>query len=427
MTKLCKRRREFLKRSAGAAATLAVPGLVTWGCGGSSGGGKDGYLDAVINDVMGEAAGDGIGGDATPETSLPETGVVRAALGDKLTDITRLGMEAAKSLGIVGDAFTGSTVFIKPNFVTFGLEMFGVAFDPGIGECTKPELVAAVAEQCLEAGAARVVIGEGAQKASWEWNEAYFIPGNDIGGTVNLAEAVERLQGIYGDDRVELQCLNLVNEWLPVPSSSDADNVKDGVFVAKAFHEADHVISMPVIKTHQWAIMTASMKNYVGLVDINAHGNSISRSCFHTAYRGKTVHGVDDAGVSGGFVDIHKWRLDEGKEDFTIVDGTICMEGSGPHSAPVNDGQTIHMKDRNAAGQYFVLASNDFVAADVFCSQIIGIPEKDIKSLRMCRHLEIGAMDNARLDGASLDEIKIADWLPPVIKEESFFEPLCNK
>ena len=422
MTKLCKRLREFLKKSAGAGLTLAVPGLVTWGCGGS-GGGSDAFLDRAVADVLSEATGL----DAVPETSLPQAGSVYASLGDKLTDIARLGLEAAQSLGISGNALTGSTVFIKPNFVTFGLEMFGVAFDPGIGECTKPELVAAVAEQCLEAGAAKVVIGEGAQKNSWDWSEAYFLPGNDISATVNLAEAVERLETIYGEGRVELQCLNQINEWMPIPSSSDGENVKNGVFVAKAFYEADHVISMPVIKTHQWAIMTASMKNYVGVVDSDAHGNKISRSCFHTAYRGKTVHGVDDAGVSGGFVDIHKWRQEEGKEDFTIVDGTICMEGSGPHSAPVNDGITIHMKDRNAAGQYFVLASNDFVASDVMCSKIIGIPESQIKSLRMCRHLELGAMDNASLHGASLAEIKIPDWAPPVPKEESFFEPICPK
>ena len=365
--------------------------------------------------------------DAASEIILPDTGVVFADLAAQLTDIPRLGMEAAKRLGITGSSLAGSTVFIKPNFVTFGLELFGVAFDPSVGECTKPELVAAVAEQCLAAGAAKVVIGEGAQKESWAWTEATFIPGNDIGGAVNLFEAVERLKGTYGDGKIELQCLNQVNEWLPVPSSSDADNVKDGVFVAKAFHEADHVISMPVLKTHQWAIMTAAMKNYVGLVDIYTHGNAISRSCFHTAYGGKTIHGVEDAGVSGGFVDIHKWRLDEGKEDFAIVDGTICMEGSGPHSAPVNDGITIHMRDRNAAGQYFVLASNDFTATDTICSQIIGIPERDIKSLQMCRNLQLGAMDKAYVHGASVDELKIADWKRPEPRTEDYFNPLCSK
>jgi len=360
--------------------------------------------------------------DAAREASA----TVHAILGSELTEIYDMGLLAAQSLGFTGSALAGATIFIKPNFVTLGLEMFGVNFDPTVGECTKPELAAAVAEQCLAAGAARVVIGEGAQKDEWDWSELYFIEGNEIGGAKNLLAAVDLLKTTYGDDKIELQCLNAVDEWQLVPSVSPDENLSEGIYVAKAFAEADHVISLPVMKTHQWALMTGAMKNYIGLAPTKQHGNGMSRCKLHLGYMGVACHGIEDAGVSGAFIDIHKWRVDSGKEDFAIVDGTIAMEGDGPHSAPVNDGKTIHLKERNSAGQYFLLASNDLVAADVIISQLQSIPMMDIKGLQMAAHLGLGAVDDIALKGASVDELKVTDWLKPNLKGEDYFESFCK-
>ncbi len=420
MSKLC--RRKFLKRGSSAALALMCPGLIQLGCdGGADGAPADlaGGLDTLPPEDL-------LTGDVAEEIVRRAGATIHATLGQSVSDFYQMGIDAAKSLGFTGTNLKGATVFLKPNFVTLGLEIFGCQFDPAVGECTKPELVAAVAEQCLAAGAGKVIIGEGAQKSWWEWDVLRFNEGTEIGGATNLLAAADRLKTTYGDDRLELVCLNQADQWTALPSGSSHENMKDGLFVSTAFADADHVISMPVMKTHTFAKMTAAMKNYVGVISSNIHGNGISRCWAHLGYKDDTVHGVEMAGISGGFMDIHKWRMDEGHEDFAIMDATICLEGTGPHTAPVNAGLTIHTKDRNAAGAYALLASNDLAANDLVASQLMGLPEADVKALRMARNIGLGELDAVHLKGASIDELKISDWLPPEMEGEDYFEFVCK-
>lgn len=421
-------RRELLKRGAASlTAGLALPGLLQAGCSGSSGGKGDATTAedvASTTDAVSEAAtgdeGDAAG-DGTAADAVQYAAIVHAVLAESLTELPDMGRKAAVALGFVDGALAGKTVFIKPNFVAIGMEVFGCGFDANTGECTKPELVLGVARQCLEAGAKKVVIGEGSQTMTWDWATVKFVTGNDFEGTTDLQAAAEWLKKQYGDDRVELICLNGADDWKKVPSASPHENVKDGISVARAVLEADHVISMPVIKTHQWALMSGSMKNWFGAASINIHGNGISRCKLHVAYDGVACHGLDDAGVSGAFIDIVKWRKVNGFRDYAIVDGSICLEGSGPHKAPVNDGKTILMKDRNRAKRFFVLASDDMVAADATIAGIIGAPVDTVKALRMAKHLDLGATEGIGIEGATLDDLKVADWIQPVIQPESYF------
>jgi uncharacterized protein (DUF362 family) len=120
-----------------------------------------------------------------------------------------------------------------------------------------------------------------------------------------------------------------------------------------------------------------------------------------------------------------KWRKDNGYKDFAIVDGSICLEGSGPHMAPVNDGRTIHMKNRNTAGRYFALAGNDLVAIDTTVAAIINIPAADIKALQMARFLELGEMDDIGMVGSTVADLRVADWMQPVMQNEDYFKGFC--
>lgn len=417
-------RRTFLKTGAGATAALLAPAVLPR-CATSSSDPDD------TSDLLGDAVPPDAAGDTASDVAevVPEApGTVHAVLGTSLTALYAMGREAAERVGIVPGALEGKTVFIKPNFVALGMEMLGCGFDPNTGEVTKPEIVAAVAEACLVAGAAKVTIGEGAQTQKWEWSQVRFVDGNDVEGATDLGAAVAHLQEVYGAARLELQCLNDVNDWVPVPSSSDNVNVKDGIFVARAFAEADHVVSIPVLKTHQWALLTASMKNYVGVVSSAAehHGNKISRCKLHLAYATATCHGIENVGVSGAFVDIHKWRQDTGHQDYAILDATIALEGNGPHKKPVNDGRTLHVKDRNAAKSYFLLAGRDFTAVDSLASRIIGLEPDAITSLRLCRNLGLGRIDDVPLVGATLDDLKVADWMQPTLKSEDYFAGFCK-
>jgi len=408
-------RRDLLKRgAAGVAAVIAAPALLnTLGCDS----GKSAGADLVTGDVPGDVPAD--------VPAVVHAATVYAVLGSALTELHDMGMQAALQLGFTGTALAGKTIFIKPNFVALGMEAFGCGFDANTGEVTKPEIVLGVAEQCLKAGAAKVIIGEGSQEESWDWTTVTFVDGNNVGGATNLLDAVNLLLATYGAGKVELVCLNAVKEWQVVPSSSTSDLVKDGISIGKALALADHVISIPVIKTHQWAKMSASMKNFFGAASIDLHGNGVSRCKLHVAYDGIPANGLDDAGVSGAFIDIVKWRKASGYQDYAVIDGTICLEGSGPHKAPVNDGRTIHMKDRNAIGKYFLLAGSDLVAVDTTVAGVIGIPATEIKALQMTRFLKLGEMDDIGIVGATLADIKIPDWLPPEMQSEDYFKGFC--
>lgn len=385
-------RREFLKTGVGVTAAVVAPTFLNLGC-------------------------DKGGADSAP--------TVHAIVGSELTELFDMGMQAAHAAGIRGTALAGATVFIKPNLVALGMEIFGCGYDPTTGECTKPEIVAGVAEQCLKAGAARVTIGEGAQAEAWDWRDVVFLPGTTIAETTNLGDFVASLNARYGAGRAELVCLHEADLWDAIPSSSSAGHLADGIFVGQAFARADHVISIPVIKTHQWALMSGAMKNLFGVASIHKHGNGISRCKLHTGYDGIPCHGEADAGVSGAFVDIVKWRREQGFQDFAIVDGSICLEGDGPHKAPVNNGLSIHMKARNAAGRYFVLASDDMVAADATIAALINIPWTDVKALRMAQFLGLGAIEDVVLKGATVEGLRIADWARPEIRPESYFKGFC--
>ncbi|MHC4518700.1 MAG: hypothetical protein ACYTAS_08950 [Planctomycetota bacterium] len=90
---------------------------------------------------------------------------VAAIRGDNLDAMTRDALDALGGIRTV--VKKGETVFIKPNFVTIPWANDNRCFHAG--ECTKPEIVIAVMEECLKAGAAKVVVGEGSHLPTFDW------------------------------------------------------------------------------------------------------------------------------------------------------------------------------------------------------------------------------------------------------------------
>lgn len=371
-------RRNFLKITAGSCASLALSGIS--GC------------DTLTGPTK-----------------------VHAFLAGELSEIYDLCKQAINTLGITKNSMKGATVFIKPNLLTFGQHKF----NPENGVCTKPELAIAAAEMCLEAGAAKVIIGEGAGGIRWDWQEASFCQGNEIYGATNTKAAADYLNSKYGDSKVELLCLNEVDEWKFVASSSDAPLMRKGLVIAKSFEEADHVISIAPPKSHVYAYYTGALKNYFGVVSSLHMGFRAGRTAAHRAYIDATCGGVEKIGVTGAFMDIHRWRMDEGKIDFTILDCTIGMEGNGPEL--ITGGTTIDHKERNPIGKYSLLACTDLVAADTIGAKILNFSLDDIKQFAVARNWGIGEIDNVELVGAALEDLVISDWKKPTLISEEMF------
>jgi uncharacterized protein (DUF362 family) len=377
-------RREFVKLGSGACLAIGAPSIL--GCGGDE--------EPII------------------ASAEPHEATVHAILGDGLGDLYRMGGDAAQALGInAGRKLSGARVFIKPNLFISGMGFD--AYMPETGMYTKSEILVGIAEQCLLAGADKVTIGEGAHGRSWEWTEMKFFEGNTVLQKRNLAEAVERLRATHPGQEVELLCLNAADEWEHIPSCSDHEIMQEGLMIARSYWEADHAISVPVMKTHMWSDVTCSMKNLVGVTPLKPpYATTSMRDRVHTAYASAKSGGFEKTGIAGCFTDICKWRKEARKEDFAIIDCSIGIEGNGPMLTP-RAPNVVDTKERTPVGKYFLLASNDLAAADATAVRIMSRNVDDVKQLVLASRLGLGEIRNVGISGSTLDQLQISDFKWP--------------
>jgi uncharacterized protein (DUF362 family) len=359
-------RRDFIKLSAGAAVALGTPQ----------------WLSGCTRD-----------GDAVP--ALPAApGVaphVAAIRGDDLPTMTR---EALEALGAIGKIINGGeTVFIKPNMVT--LPWSSAGRNPfHLGECTKPEIVITVAEECLRAGAKEVIIGDGSQMPEFDWSRAVTLD-----GLTNLAAEAERLSEQYAGT-VTLACLEIdTPEWIEVPTGISLGKVR----ISSLVTEADRVISIPVAKTHILARLTLSMKNFIGIIPLVQYGWEDSPD-----YTRADLHENDYTPEA-----VNRLTFDLAnavKPDLAIVDFSIGMEGNGPTTTW--GGVTVDMKDK--LGSWLLLASTDPVAADATAARVMN-HDRTFADEILGTAFEMGLGETREeaieLIGERLDDIR-AQWKP---------------
>lgn len=128
--------------------------------------------------------------------------------------------------------------------------------------------------------------------------------------------------------------------------------------------EADLVITIPKVKTHKYASMTCSIKNLYGMIP------EARRVIYHQW-------------LSKAIVDIN--TVFEGRL-ITLVDGMTAMEGNGPVY-----GEPIEMN--------MVLASQDLVASDTICAQLIGLNPKSIEHLQLAERRGLGSSRDIEVVG----------------------------
>jgi uncharacterized protein (DUF362 family) len=336
----------------------------------------------------------GCGCDAPPSTPTDKSARVAAIRGTDLYAMTR------EALAVFGGAEAivspGETVFIKANFCTAGfIPVDGVA----TGSCTKPEILIAVAEECLKAGAAKVIVGDGGQAPTFSWEDLHTLD-----GSTNLAEESRRLNGAY-PDKFQLACLIADSPaWDPIPSPhTDLGQI----YVSSLVSQADRIISVPVLKSHMMTQMTASLKNFVGITSTADYG-------FSTPSRMKLHNAV--GGIEQCFLDI----VSALKPDFTIIDGSVCGEGNGPTIIPGIIGATVDMKDR--LGDWLLLAGNDLVAADATAARVISHDVADVKHLTLAYDQGLGQIREDRIEivGATLADLQV-EWQPADHVENAAF------
>jgi uncharacterized protein (DUF362 family) len=380
-------RREALKLGAGAAAGWGAA-HVLGGCGG----------EGSVAPGSPEPTPTWDPASVCPSSVVEPHARVAAARGTDLAAMTR---EVVNRLGgmqtVVGD---GESVFIKPNMVT--LPFARDDWDPlREGECTKVEILVAVAEECLRVGASEVVIGDGSQMPQFDWSRA-----RTLDGSTHLAREVERLSARYRRD-VRVACLDVdTPRWVDVPTGISLGPVA----VSSLVLDADRVISVPVAKTHNWAYLTLSLKNFIGITPLERYG-WMSQNNYDRVFLHRNDPTPEDFGRL--YIDLAR----AAQPDLTITDFSIGIEGNGPTSG--SGGTPVDMMSR--LGSWLLLASTDPVAADATAARVMSHEAVYVgRILPMAREAGLGALCERSIEliGAEYEDLQVT-WRPAQVSRRS--------
>ncbi|MHB9091829.1 MAG: DUF362 domain-containing protein [Chloroflexota bacterium] len=239
----------------------------------------------------------------------------------------------------------GALVLIKPN-------LLAVPDSPRAGACTSAAVCRALADLVRAAGARPIIAESGAVGVDTE--------------AVIAAMGYGRLRE-EGYEVVDLKRTPAVT--LPIAGGA----VLSKVTTFELAERANAIISVPVLKTHDQAEVTLSIKNLKGL--------EIDREKKH-------LHRV---GIFTGVPDL----LALFKPAFAVVDGIYCQEGLGPlYGVPVE--------------MDLLLAGRDLVAVDTVAGEIMGFPltENPIAQQAARRGLGIGDIENIVVMGEPIAGVR---------------------
>lgn len=238
-----------------------------------------------------------------------------------LFDVVKKHFEAH---GIKNEIPKNGKVVLKPNLLADKEAVFSVT--------TNPRFVYAVIRYLREIGVNDITVAD------------------SPGGSALL---FTQMQDLYKKCEYEFISeyakLNIDFESCDVASPDGFKNKKFNIINVVA--DADYIINIPKLKTHNITCMTASVKNLFGCIP------GLQKPAFHAKYPN-----ADD--FSNMLVELAATV----KPDFTIVDAIDIMEGNGPAN-----GKRRHL------GVTF--SSKDVFTLDKFIAQTVEIPLDTIKTI----------------------------------------------
>jgi len=267
-------------------------------------------------------------------------------------------VEAAvsKSLELIGGMKSfvkpGSKVLLKVNTLT------GVGPEKAV--TTHPQIVVAVAKEVIKAGA-KPIIGDcyGDRNARFE-------------------EIFEKTGIKAAADSIGVEVVNLAGKGIVEV------NVKGSVIsplhVSRIVREADAVINLPKLKTHELTLITCAIKNMFGIIP------GFSKSKYHAL----TPKPHDFANT---LVEVFRAKIPV----LNIVDAVIGMEGSGPQNGiPRKMG--------------LIIASADAVAIDSLCAKMMGLDPQDVDTTKIAHEKGLGESDISRIEVLGVEPEPFKDF-----------------
>jgi len=230
----------------------------------------------------------------------------------------------------------GQTVVIKPN----------ISFDapPERGSNTHPDLLRRTVALCLAAGAKSVSIFDHTLD---QWQRAYVASG---------AEQVAKETGallVPGNDPAYYR-------EVAIPGGVSLRSARVHALVL----DSDVFINIPVLKDHGGALMTAAMKNLMGVV-----------------WDRRYWHRNDLHQCIADFLTFKKPALN-------LLDAYHPMVRNGPHGR--SEADLVEMRS--------LLASTDIVALDAAAAKMLGLSPATVRYIKLAAEMKLGMMDLERVD-----------------------------
>ena len=271
---------------------------------------------------------------ALPAAPAPKPVLVAVRDGSR---VAMLDKALAALGGIEAFVSRGQTVVIKPNI--------GWDAPPERGANTHPDIVGHLTRLCLAAGAKSVSVFD---NPCDEWQLTYANSG--IEKAARDAGAIV----VNGKDK------SLYRE-VAIPGGVNLKEAR----VHELVLDSDVFINVPVLKHHSGSLMTAAMKNLMGVI--------WDRGTYHRNDLHQTI---------ADFLTFKRPTLN-------IVDAYHPMVRNGPRGVSVED----------VVEKRMLLASTDIVAIDAAAAKLLGHQPADV------RHVKIG--DQMKLGTMNLDLVEI--------------------
>ncbi len=231
-------------------------------------------------------------------------------------------------------------IFVKPN-------MSHPEYVPGV--VTNPALIREVVG-LLRDGNNKVVVGE-SNGFNYPCNSAFRTTG--IGGAVKEAGGTVINLSLDKTVRVKIEGGIGVSE----------------LFLPKTVLEADAIVDLALMKTHEFAAYSGAIKNLFGCVPSN------KRIYLHPYLSEVFYH----------LYTIFKPKL-------TIMDARVAMEGNGP-----TKGKSVRMD--------LMLTGNDAFALDLVASRIMGLSLNDVRYLSYIARRTDFSEDEIAVEGLKISDI----------------------
>ena len=271
-------------------------------------------------------------------------------------DVEKMLMEVLAPLGGIKSLIRpNSTVVLKPNA--------GHVAPAKSSVNTNPEVISAVIKEVRKAGPKEIILAE-ASAIGCNTMESL-----EVSGILKAAEdaGIDKVIDIKTDK-------DLIN--IPVRDArSDITRIRLPRFLL----EADHIINLPIFKSHCSMVFTCALKNMKGVVQDKVH------------YQ---MHQTD---LAKAMMDL--WSVI--RADLNIADLIRPAEGFGPHSTIPTEFDCL-------------VASKDPVALDATVCRMVGLDVETVAYFEPARERGLGNYAEASIEihGKTIEEVFKPLWLP---------------